>query len=180
MLVVSPFYWKVGEEGLFRHFATVAEAVDIPVVVYNLPMLTIDLSPSLVARIAAGCPNVVGLKDTVTEYLHRSRASGDQTLETPTSRFCRGGKTRSCRPSSPEPTAPSAFANVVPELFVNLVEAASDLTKAAELHRQVLTLVTLGSYSDPPIERQCCYEEARRSHLAYRPRTCSARPTRKA
>jgi dihydrodipicolinate synthase/N-acetylneuraminate lyase len=69
VLVVSPFYWKVGEEALFRHFATVAESVDIPVVVYNLPMLTgIDLSPSLVARIAAECPNAVGIKDTVTEF----------------------------------------------------------------------------------------------------------------
>jgi 2-dehydro-3-deoxy-D-pentonate aldolase len=69
VLVVSPFYWKVGEEALFRHFATVAESVDIPIVVYNLPMLTgIDLSPSLVARIAAECPNAVGIKDTVIEF----------------------------------------------------------------------------------------------------------------
>jgi len=71
VLVVSPFYWKVGEEALFKHFATVAEAVDIPVLIYNLPMLTgIDLSPSLVARIATECPNAVGIKDTVTEYGH--------------------------------------------------------------------------------------------------------------
>jgi dihydrodipicolinate synthase/N-acetylneuraminate lyase len=63
VLVVSPLYWKVGEEVLFRHFAAVAESVDIPVPVYNLPMLTgIDLSPSLIARIAAECPNVTGLK----------------------------------------------------------------------------------------------------------------------
>ena len=46
VLVVSPFYWKIGEEALFRHFEAVAEAVGIPVVIYNLPMLTgIDLSP---------------------------------------------------------------------------------------------------------------------------------------
>jgi dihydrodipicolinate synthase/N-acetylneuraminate lyase len=71
VLVVSPFYWKVGEEALFKHFVTVAESVQIPVLVYNLPMLTgIDLSPSLIARIAAECPNVTGLKDTVTEYFH--------------------------------------------------------------------------------------------------------------
>src|SRR5918998_6051680 len=37
VLVVSPFYWKVGEEALFRHFAAVAESVNIPVVIYNLP-----------------------------------------------------------------------------------------------------------------------------------------------
>jgi 2-dehydro-3-deoxy-D-pentonate aldolase len=69
VLVVSPFYWKVGEEGLFKHFATVAESVDIPVVVYNLPMLTgIDLSPCLIARLAGEYQNVVGLKDTVTSF----------------------------------------------------------------------------------------------------------------
>jgi 2-dehydro-3-deoxy-D-pentonate aldolase len=47
-----------------------------------------------------------------------------------------------------------AFANnVAPELFVGLVEAvqSGDLTRAAELHRRVLTLVTLGTHSDPPI-----------------------------
>ncbi len=69
VLVVSPSYWKVGEEGLFRHFATVAGSVDIPVLVYNLPMLTgIDLSPSLVRRIADECANVVGIKDTVPRF----------------------------------------------------------------------------------------------------------------
>src|SRR5215204_5671820 len=46
-----------------------------------------------------------------------------------------------------------AFANVAPELFVNLVRSArdGDLERATELHRRVLTLVTLGAYSDPPI-----------------------------
>ena len=46
-----------------------------------------------------------------------------------------------------------AFANVAPELFVELVHASKigDLGKAAELHRRVLSLVTLGVYSDPPI-----------------------------
>jgi len=46
-----------------------------------------------------------------------------------------------------------AFANVAPELFVGLVKAAreGDLQKAAELHRRVLFLLTLGAASDPPI-----------------------------
>jgi len=153
VLVVSPFYWKVGEEGLFRHFATVAEAVDIPVVIYNLPMLTgIDLSASLIGRLASEYPNVVGLKDTVTEYFHTvavlreikptipdfSVLSGWEDLILPS--LLAGADGSIC-----------AFANVAPELFVNLVEAAKsgDLTKAAELHRRVLTLVTLGAYSDP-------------------------------
>src|SRR5215213_8975303 len=154
VLVVSPFYWKVGEEALFRHFATVAESIDIPVLIYNLPMLTgIDLSPSLIGRIAAECPNVSGLKDTVTEYFHTvgvlrevkrvrpdfSVLSGWEDLILPS--LLAGADGSIC-----------AFANVAPELFVNLVHSARDnLQRAAELHRRVLSLVTLGGYSDPPI-----------------------------
>jgi 4-hydroxy-tetrahydrodipicolinate synthase len=155
VLVVSPFYWKASEEGLFRHFAAVAEAVEIPVVIYNLPMLTgIDLSPSLIARIAAECPNVSGVKDTVTEYFHTvgvlrevkhmgpdfSVLSGWEDLILPS--LLAGADGSIC-----------AFANVAPELFVDLVHSAQDddLERAAELHRRVLSLVTLGTYSDPPI-----------------------------
>src|ERR671932_2191900 len=155
VLVVSPFYWKASEEGLFRHFAAVAEAVEIPVVVYNLPMLTgIDLSPSLIARIASECPNVSGVKDTVTEYFHtvgtlrevkRTRPdfsvlAGWEDLILPS--LLAGADGSIC-----------AFANVAPELFVDLVHSArdGDLERAAELHRRVLSLVTLGAYSDPPI-----------------------------
>ena len=155
VLVVSPFYWKVGEEALFRHFATVAGSVGIPVFIYNLPMLTgVDLSPSLIAGIAAECSNVSGLKDTVTEYFHtvgvlrevkRERPeftilSGWEDLILPT--LLAGADGSIC-----------AFANVAPELFVDLVRSArdGDLESAAELHRRVLSLVTLGAYSDPPI-----------------------------
>jgi 4-hydroxy-tetrahydrodipicolinate synthase len=155
VLVVSPFYWKVGKEGLFKHFATVAESVEIPVLIYNLPMLTgIDLSPSLIEGIASDCPNVSGLKDTVTEYNHLvgvlqevkpvrpdfSVLCGWEDLILPS--LLAGADGSIC-----------AFANVAPELFVNLVRSArdGDLQRAAELHRRVLTLVTLGAYSDPPI-----------------------------
>ncbi len=155
VLVVSPFYWKVGEEALFRHFAAVAEAVGIPVVIYNLPMLTgVDLSPALISRLAAECPNVAGLKDTVTEYDHVvgvlqavkpmrpdfSVLSGWESLILPS--LLAGADGSIC-----------AFANVAPELFVELVRTAQngDLGEAAELHRRVLSLMTLGAHSDPPI-----------------------------
>jgi 2-dehydro-3-deoxy-D-pentonate aldolase len=66
VLSVSPFYWKVGEEALFNHFATVANSVEIPVLLYNIPMLTgIDFSPALIGRLATECENVVGIKDTL-------------------------------------------------------------------------------------------------------------------
>jgi 4-hydroxy-tetrahydrodipicolinate synthase len=155
VLAVSPFYWKVGEEALFNHFATVANSVEIPVLLYNIPMLTgIDLSPSLIGRLAEEYPNVSGLKDTVTEYFHTvavlrevkgvrsdfSVLSGWEDLILPS--LLAGADGSIC-----------AFANVAPELFVNLVRSArdGDLETATELHRRILTLVTLGAYSDPPI-----------------------------
>jgi 2-dehydro-3-deoxy-D-pentonate aldolase len=155
VLVVSPFYWKVGEEGLFKHFATVAEAVDIPVLIYNLPMLTgIDLSPSLVARIAAECPNAVGIKDTVTEYGHTVGVIREAKRVEPDFSVLQGWEDL-ILPSLLAGADGSicAFANVAPELFVDLVHSAQDddLERAAELHRRVLSLVTLGTYSDPPI-----------------------------
>jgi 2-dehydro-3-deoxy-D-pentonate aldolase len=155
VLIVSPFYWKVGEEGLFRHFAAVAAAVEIPVLIYNLPMLTgIDLSPSLIARIAAECPNVTGLKDTVTEYRHTVSALREVKRVRPAFSVLSGWEDLILPSLLAEADGSiCAFANVAPELFVNLVRSAKDgdLERAAELHRRVLTLVTLGVYSDPPI-----------------------------
>ena len=69
VLAVSPFYWKVGEAALFNHFATVANSVEIPVLLYNIPMLTgIDLSLALIGRLAEECENVVGINDTVISF----------------------------------------------------------------------------------------------------------------
>lgn len=155
VLVVSPFYWKVGEEALFAHFAAVARAVEIPVLIYNFPLLTgVDLSPSLIARVAGECPNVVGLKDTVTEYSHTvnvlravkperpdfSVLSGFEDLILPS--MLAGGDGSIC-----------GLANVAPELFVGLVRCAQngDLDGAAERHRRVLSLLDLGGLGDTPL-----------------------------
>ncbi len=155
VLVVSPFYWNVGEEALFKHFVTVAESVDIPILIYNLPMLTgIDLSPSLIARVARECSNVAGLKDTVTEYSHIwnvlhevkpvkpefSVLAGFEDLILPS--MLAGGDGSIC-----------GLANVAPDLFVGMVRAAhnGDLGEAAELHRRVLSLMSLVSLSDTPL-----------------------------
>jgi dihydrodipicolinate synthase/N-acetylneuraminate lyase len=145
----------VGEDALFRHFATVVESVDISVVIYNLPMLiSIDFSPSLIGRIAAECPKLRGLKDTVTEYFHTVRALREAKREKPDFSVLSGWEGL-ILPSLLAGADGSicAFANVAPELFVELVRFAQsgDLAMAAELHRRVLSLITLGLYSNPPI-----------------------------
>jgi 4-hydroxy-tetrahydrodipicolinate synthase len=65
VLVVTPAYVKPTQEGLFRHYAAVAAASDLPVILYNVPGRTgVDLAPATVGRLAA-VPNVVALKEAV-------------------------------------------------------------------------------------------------------------------
>jgi 4-hydroxy-tetrahydrodipicolinate synthase len=62
-LSVVPYYNKPTQEGLYRHFKTIAEGVDIPIVLYNVPGRTVaDLGNETVLRLAQ-IPNIVGLKD---------------------------------------------------------------------------------------------------------------------
>lgn len=63
ILSVVPYYNKPTQEGLYQHFRTIAEAVDIPVILYNVPGRTgADMSNDTALRLAE-IPNVVGLKD---------------------------------------------------------------------------------------------------------------------
>jgi 4-hydroxy-tetrahydrodipicolinate synthase len=62
-LQVVPYYNKPTQEGLYQHFKTIAEAVDIPVILYNVPGRTVaDLAHDTTMRLAQ-VPNIVGIKD---------------------------------------------------------------------------------------------------------------------
>ncbi len=62
-LLVAPYYNKPGQEGLYLHYKTVAEAVDIPQIIYNVPGRTVaDIANDTTLRLAQ-VPNIVGIKD---------------------------------------------------------------------------------------------------------------------
>ena len=75
VLVVTPYYNKPSQEGLFRHFKTVAEAAEVPMILYNVPGRTgVNLLPDTVVRLA-GVENIVALKEA-----SGSQAQVDETL----------------------------------------------------------------------------------------------------
>ncbi|MFO8153265.1 4-hydroxy-tetrahydrodipicolinate synthase [Thioalkalivibrio sp.] len=76
-LLVTPYYNKPTQEGLYLHHRAIAEAVDIPQILYNVPGRTaVDLLPETVERLAA-IPNIVGLKEALGE-LERTRELVDR------------------------------------------------------------------------------------------------------
>ena len=73
LLVVSPYYNKATPEGLYAHYRAVAAAVDIPVILYNVPGRTgVDIPVSVYAKLA-GIPNIAGVKEASTDITKTAR-----------------------------------------------------------------------------------------------------------
>jgi len=71
-LVVTPYYNRPSQEGLYRHYAAINDAVDLPIVVYNVPSRTsVDISNDTLARLAA-LPNILGVKDATGDMARAS------------------------------------------------------------------------------------------------------------
>ena len=68
VLIVSPYYNKPTQEGLYHHFSAVAQAVNVPVIVYDIPGRSIvRVNDDTLARLAADHPNVTGIKDATSD-----------------------------------------------------------------------------------------------------------------
>jgi 4-hydroxy-tetrahydrodipicolinate synthase len=94
-LLVSPYYNKPSQEGLFRHFKAIADGTSLPIMLYNIPgRCGVDIVPDTVARLAKECRNIVSIKEASgsVERVSELRArlpesftilSGDDSLTLP-------------------------------------------------------------------------------------------------
>ncbi len=84
VLVVTPYYNRPTQEGLYQHYKAIAEAISLPVIIYNIPARSvIDMSVETMARLAQ-IRNIVGVKDAtanLTRPLHTLRACGPDFIQ---------------------------------------------------------------------------------------------------
>ncbi|MGH6609199.1 MAG: 4-hydroxy-tetrahydrodipicolinate synthase, partial [Burkholderiaceae bacterium] len=137
---VVPYYNKPTQEGLYRHFRKIAETVDLPVILYNVPSRTVaDLATETTLRLAQ-IPGIVGIKDATSDM-----ARGADLLKRAPSHFAVY--------SGNDDTALalmllgghgviSVTANVAPWLMSEMCAAAlsGDLAKARRINNQLLSL----------------------------------------
>ncbi|NNM57147.1 4-hydroxy-tetrahydrodipicolinate synthase [Acidocella sp.] len=140
VLVVTPYYNKPTQEGLFRHYMAIADSVDIPLFIYNIPgRSVIDMSVETMSRLAAH-KNIVGVKDATANLarpLHTLRACGPEFIQlsgedhTALAYLAAGG--RGCI---------SVTANVAPKLCAQLhaAWAHGDLKEAMAIQMRLLPL----------------------------------------
>lgn len=137
-LMVGPYYNKPTQEGYYRHFAAVAEACDLPIVLYNIPGRTAsNILPETIARLAE-CPSIVAVKEAtgsldqashIASLCNLTILSGDDSLTLPLMSI--GGR-----------GVVSVVGNLIPRDLKALVSAydAGKQTEALEWHRRLFPL----------------------------------------
>lgn len=137
VLVVTPYYNKPTQEGLFQHYCAVAKAVDLPIVLYNVPSRTaVDLLPETVARLAA-VPNVVAIKDATAD-LGRVKQLADSGLSVLSGD---DASALQCVQAGGHGVI-SVAANIEPAVISEMISAArrGDNARATELHSSLEAL----------------------------------------
>jgi len=150
-LMITPYYNKPTQEGLYQHYKTVASQTKIPIVVYNVPGRTsLNLLPETMARLAE-LPNIIGLKDATGDLKQGAKTlelcgdkitvlSGDDFTTLPL--LCVGGM-----------GVISVVSNVVPGDMAGMCNAffKGDLEGARKLHYKMWPLIEAMFYETNPV-----------------------------
>jgi 4-hydroxy-tetrahydrodipicolinate synthase len=152
LLIVTPYYNKPTQEGLFRHYAVIADSVDSPIVVYNVPGRTsCNLEPGTVLKLAEKIPNIVGIKEASGNFgqimeILRNRPkgfgvwSGDDAITLSLISLGADGII-------------SVVSNEVPKMFSQMVRFAlkGKFAEALKLHNKLLPLMNFNFIESSPI-----------------------------
>ncbi|MDR2492859.1 MAG: 4-hydroxy-tetrahydrodipicolinate synthase [Coriobacteriales bacterium] len=142
VMCVVPYYNKPPQEGLYRHFRSIAEAIDLPVILYNIPgRCVINMEAHTTLRLAHDVPNIIAIKeasgklDQITEIISNAPEgfavySGDDEMTLPLMGLGGWGVI-------------STIGNVAPARMKQIVEAsaAGDHTKALSAHLRLQPLM---------------------------------------
>lgn len=151
VLMVNPYYNKPTQKGLIEHYKAIMDAVDIPIILYNIPGRTgINMLPETVAALAE-YPNIIGIKEASGNLEQMTQiivlcgdkitvVSGDDTLTLPL--MAVGGR-----------GVISVVANIVPRDVVEMTHAAlnGDWKRARDLHLKLFPLCQAMFYETNPI-----------------------------
>lgn len=153
IVVINPNYWALSEENLHKHYYDIAQAVDLPIILYNFPGVTgQELTPDMIASLVERNENIVGVKQTVDSLapiretiLKVKEIRPDFVVLTGyddhlLNNLCLGGD-----------GAISASVNFAPELQVGIYKAfkENDLSTAVELHRRLAYLPLMYKLDSP-------------------------------
>lgn len=143
LLVVTPFYNKATQKGLFLHFKEIADAVEIPIIMYNVPSRTgCNLLPETAVSLARDCANIIGIKEASGNISQIAKLSaigknvidiysGNDDQIVPT--LSLGGK-----------GVISVLSNIVPKDVHDIVAdyMSGNIKKALELQQKYIPLIT--------------------------------------
>lgn len=150
-LVVSPYYNKPTQKGLYLHFKTIADTVDIPIVVYNIAGRTaVNVEPATMQKLCKDCKNIIGVKESSGSLEQMSSIkllcpeiemlSGDDALTLPLMSI--GGQ-----------GIISVLSNIVPSEVVALVKAfeSGNIKEAIKQHYKIFPLIKAMFFETNPI-----------------------------
>lgn len=158
LLVVTPYYNKATAEGLYQHFATIADSVDTDIILYNVPSRTnVTIPPATVARLAE-IDNIVGIKDATADLNYTATVrglvpedfglySGNDDVAVPLLSVGGNGLI-------------SVGANAIPKQFADMIHAGieGDFEKAGRLQVELTPLIKSLAFEVNPVPVKAAVE----------------------